>query len=247
MPRSANSAVDKALDVIEITASAGRPLRLSEIAEAAGLHRATAHRVLADLVGRGWILRAGDAYLPGAGILRLARTPVGASLTALARPVVEHLAARTGLMVNLQVPQADTSLVLDAFRPARLHMITDLVGEALPAHKFAGPLALVAALPADARAPYLRAAEADGGLGLSDEFRAALAEAERTGFAVEHGRADRMVASAARAVLVDGRPVCALTLVGPGGEFTPEALPTLLAALAEAAATLAAALIGAAP
>ncbi|ROO89096.1 IclR family transcriptional regulator [Actinocorallia herbida] len=246
MPRSANSAVAKALDVIEIVASAGRPQRLSEIAEAAGLHRATAHRVLADLVARGWILRAGDAYLPGAGILRLARTPVGASLAALARPVLEGLSARTALMVNLQVPQADTSLVLDAVRPPRLHMITDLVGEALPVHRFAGPLALVAALPEDARAPYLRVAEADGtpAAALAD----ALAEAERTGFAVEHGREDRMVASLSRAVLdSEGRPVCALTLVGPDAEFTTEALPVLAAALREAAESLAAVISGAAP
>ena len=38
-----------------------------------GLHRATAHRVLVDLVARGWVLRAGDHYLPGPAPLAAVR------------------------------------------------------------------------------------------------------------------------------------------------------------------------------
>lgn len=237
MPRSATSAVDKALDLIEIVAGSERPLRLSEIADAAGLHRATAHRVLADLVRRGWVRRSDDRYLPGLAVLRLSPAAAVHSLVAAARPVLEALSERTDMMVNLQVLEADRSRVVDVVRPDRLAMITDLRGEALPVHRFAGPLALVAALPPEAREPYLRVAGDEGRS--RAELLADLAAVQRDGHAVEHGRADRLVASAARAVTApDGRPLCALTLVGPGAEFGPAHLPVLLSALGAAATTL---------
>ena len=73
MPGSASSAVDKALDLLEAIADSDRPQRLSELAARVGLHRATAHRVLVDLVARGWVLRAGDHYLPGPAQLQAVR------------------------------------------------------------------------------------------------------------------------------------------------------------------------------
>lgn len=153
MPTSATSAVDKALDLIETVADSDRPLRLTEIADRLGMHRATAYRVLLDLVRRGWVLRLGDHYLPGTAILRLSHAAAANSLAGVARPVLETLAAETGMMVNLQVPTEDRSRVIDVVRPPRLAMISDLRDELLPVHRFAGPLALVAALDEEARAP----------------------------------------------------------------------------------------------
>lgn len=228
MPRSASSAVDKALDLVQIVAWAEHPLRLSELAEAAGLHRPTALRVLSDLVRRGWVQRINDHYLPGPAVLRLPRRPD--ALTALARPLLEHLALTSGMMVNLQVLETDRSRVIDVVRPNRLEMINHLLGEALPVHRYAGPQALVAALPATAREPYLRVAHGDGYP--LDRLKKALSEVERTGHALER---DRLVASLARAV---PGPVCALTLIGPADEYTPATIPALDDALASAVTAL---------
>ncbi|MEU1089305.1 IclR family transcriptional regulator [Streptomyces sp. NPDC005576] len=241
MPKSSSSAVDKALDLVEAVSRSERPLRLSEIADEVGLHRPTAYRVLADLVRRGWVLRSGDHYLPGAVALRLSRTAATNSLLTLARPVLEALAARTGMMVNLQVLEHDRSRVLDAVRPSRLEMISLLTDQTLPVHRFAGPLALVAALAPGAREPYLRPAQddghpMDGPLGLLAD----LARVERTGFAVERGRNEALVASVGRAVLAGpGRPLCALTVVGPDAEFDEPSLGTLCEALRDATAAVA--------
>ena len=239
MPRSASTAVDKALDLIEAVARADRPLRLGELAQAVGLHRATAYRVLLDLVRRGWILRAGEHYLPGVVALQVSRAAATRSLGALCRPVLEALAEQTGLMVNLQVLEADRSRVIDVVRPPRLAMISDLLGEALPVHRFAGALALVAQLDEAARAPYLAVAEAAGHpLG---ELRADLDRVRDTGFAVERGRNDKVIASVSRAVTsAKGGPLCAVTIVGPDTEFGPERLPELEEHLAAATARLAA-------
>ncbi|MFF1837639.1 IclR family transcriptional regulator [Streptomyces sp. NPDC058231] len=244
MPRSSSSAVDKALDLVEAVSRSGRPLRLSEVAEAVGLHRPTAYRVLADLVRRGWVLRTGDHYLPGAAVLRISRTASANSLAALSRPALEALAARTGMMVNLQVLEHDRSRVVDVVRPARLEMISLLIDEALPVHRFAGPLALVAALRPEARGPYLRPAEVDGHPMTGPHgLLADLERVERTGFAVESGRTEALVASVSRAVVPEpGLPLCALTVVGPAAEFQEPLLTELRHALLDATSDVSGAL-----
>jgi IclR family acetate operon transcriptional repressor len=242
VPRSPSpsSAVDKALDLVEAVARSDRPLRLSELADELGLHRATAYRVLVDLVRRGWVLRAGDHYLPGTAVLQLSRAAAAHSLAALARPVLETLSERTGMMVNLQVLEADRSRVIDVVRPRRLEMITHLRDELLPVHRFAGPMALVALLDERARAPYLRAAEEaghplDGDQGLLAD----LDRVVRTGYAVERGRNEKLIASVSRAVASDdGRTVCALTVVGPDAEFAEPRMSELKQCLQDATTEL---------
>jgi DNA-binding IclR family transcriptional regulator len=239
VPASATSAVDKALDLIEAVAAAPRPPRLTDLADRVGLHRATAYRVLAGLVERGWVTKVGETYLPGAAVLRLARSAgAGApSLAGLARPLLDELARDTGLMANLQVLEADRSRVVDVVRPGRLEMISDLRDELLPAHRFAGPLALVAALGPDERAPYLRPAFEESGPEALAALHAELEQAAATGFAVRRGSTQRLVASVGCVVRTEagGPGVCALTLVGPIDEFDDAHLPGLERVLRAAA------------
>jgi IclR family transcriptional regulator, acetate operon repressor len=240
LPGPASSAVDKALDLIEVIARSDRPLRLSELASEVGLHRATAYRVLVDLIRRGWVLRVGDRYLPGTVVLQLSRAAATNSLVAVARPVLEALSGQTGMMVNLQVLESDQSRVIDVVRPPRLEMISDLREELLPVHKFAGPLVLVAMLGAEARRPYLRPAQEAGyPLEGSDGLLADIERAERTGFALERGRNEKLIASVSRAVpAAKGPPICALTIVGPDTEFEEPRLSEMKARLTAATAEL---------
>ncbi|WP_432176390.1 IclR family transcriptional regulator [Streptomyces sp. Tue6028] len=248
MPEVPRTAVDKALDLVEAVARSPHPPRLTDLAEEVGLHRATAYRVLLDLVRRGWVLRAGDRYLPGTAVLQLSSSAARNSLVALARPVLTALAGRTGMMVNLQVPETDRSRVIDVVRPDRLSMITRLMGEALPVHRFAGPLALVAALTPAERAPYLGVAEEAGhALTGPEGLLADVERTEHTGFAVEYGRNEQPVASLSRAVVPQpGRPVCAVTVVGLAAEFDEARLPELRRALRDATDTLCSLLTGSA-
>jgi IclR family transcriptional regulator, acetate operon repressor len=240
LPGPASSAVGKALDLIEVIARSDRPLRLSELAGQVGLHRATAYRVLVDLVRRGWVLRVGDRYLPGTVVLQLSHAAATNSLVAVARPVLEALSDQTGMMVNLQVLESDQSRVIDVVRPQRLEMITHLREELLPVHKFAGPLVLVAMLGTDARGPYLRPArEAGYPLEGGDGLLADIERAGRTGFALERGRNEKLVASVSRAVpATKGPPICALTIVGPDAEFEEPRLSEMKSYLTAATAEL---------
>ncbi|MGW0803447.1 IclR family transcriptional regulator [Nonomuraea sp. NPDC002799] len=224
-----SSAVDKALDLIETVVQADRPLRLSELASQAGMHRATAYRILVDLVRRGWIMRSQDHYLPGTIVLQFSQAAAANSLVVLSRPVLQTLSDETAMMVNLQVLEPEGGRVIDVVRPPRLAMITDLLGELLPVHKFAGPMALVSALDDAARVPYLRVAEQQGH---PQAARAELLQdidvARSTGFALERGRNEEVIASLSRAVVTgNSRPICALTIVGLDSEFDDATLVKL--------------------
>ena len=234
MPGSASSAVDKALDLLEAIADSDRPQRLSELAARVGLHRATAHRILVDLVARGWVLRAGDHYLPGPAQLRLSDAAARNSLATLCRPAMEALSAETGLMVNLQVLEGVGTRVVEVVQPERLLMIAHLRDQHLTLERFAGPVAMVATLDDEARVPYLRAA--GNTVALRDELDRTAAD----GFALERGRHQPLIASLSRAVLSHrGLPVCALTLVGLESDLDDGRLPALRAALARATTRLA--------
>jgi IclR family transcriptional regulator, acetate operon repressor len=226
--RPTSSAVDKALDLIEVIARGDRPLRLTDLANEVGMHRATAYRVLADLVARGWVLRAGDRYLPGSAVLQLSRAATEGALVELIRPILQRLSEETSMMVNLQVLERRASRVIHVIRPRRLEMLADLYGESLPAHRYAGPLALVSALPHEARKPYLEAAAEVGYDDLSADIERTIAH----GHALERGRHAAIIASISRAVTSSrGLPICALTVVGLDAEFWGEALTGIEACL----------------
>lgn len=229
MPRPASSAVDKALDIIEVVARADGPLRLTDLADRVQMHRATVYRVLLDLVRRGWVIRSGTTYLPGTVVLQLSRAAAASSLTVLCHPTLVAVSEQTSMMINLQVLEPDGARVIDVVRPERLAMIADLLGELLPVHKFAGPMALVAALDPRDRLPYLRAAELQGYP--SGQRDTLIQEIERTrndGFSLERGRNEKVIASIGRAVLDENEaPICALTAVGLDSEFDNATLDML--------------------
>lgn len=240
MARSATSAVDKALDLIEAVARSDRPLRLTELADRVSMHRATAYRVLVDLIRRGWVLRHGDNYLPGTAVLQLSRSAAAGSLVALCHPVLVELAERTGMMTNLQVLEADGARILDVVRPPRYALIAELTGELLPVHRFAGPLALVAALDDPRTTHYLRLATDDGfPLDGPDGLHAEIAATRRRGRAVVRRRAQAVIASVSEVIFSgDGLPLCAITVVGLDSEFDDPTLHRVEVELAAAVAQL---------
>ena len=49
--------IDRALDIIEAVAEAGRPMGLTEIANQVGLHKSTAYRIIETLFQRGYLAK----------------------------------------------------------------------------------------------------------------------------------------------------------------------------------------------
>lgn len=237
MTASSQSAVDKALDLLEAIARAKNPMKLSELAEEVGMLRPTAHRVLAELVGRGWVFRYNGRYLPGSAVLQLSHEAASQSLAALCEPILLSLSESTNMMTNLQVLEKNGTRIIAAERPERLKMITRMVGDLLPPHRFAGALALTAALDDVSIRPYLSIVEQTGYPMQGEHgFLADVAQTRETGFAVIRQRAQDILGSISCAVVPrTGSPLCAITVIGFDADFDEATVARLKEQLTDAA------------
>ncbi|MDN5857079.1 MAG: IclR family transcriptional regulator [Pseudonocardia sp.] len=247
-----SSAAAKALSLVEAVAASGRPARLSDLARTVELHRATAYRVLVELIDLGWVARQGEEYLPGPALLRLAgSTATRETIVRLCLPVLARLSEETDLMVNVQVLEPHGSRLLEAVRPQRYVTVATLVGELLPVDRSAGAMALVAALPPIEQEHYVERARADGHpIDGPGGLRAELAAVARDGFAMSVGRLDDVVASVSRLARdPTGHLTCALTVVGLATEMHDGRLDEVRRSLTDAVTDLEArlALISAPP
>ncbi len=116
--------LDKSVAVLD--ALAGGPMALVELAPAAGLPRATAHRLAVALEAHGFVDRDADGrFVLGARL-------VGSDLVTVAAPIVAALRDRTGESAQLYVRRGDTRVcVLAAESPHSLRTIV-AVGSVLP-------------------------------------------------------------------------------------------------------------------
>lgn len=125
-------------------------LTLGEIAVHAGLPKATAHRLVAEWVAWGGLVREGDRYRVGVHLWRLgARQPTVRRLRAVALPYLEDLHEATGEHVHLAVMDGLGATYLERLSgPSAVNVISD-VGTRLPLHATGVGLALLAHAPPD--------------------------------------------------------------------------------------------------
>ncbi len=116
--------LDKSVAVLDALASG--PLALGELAPAAGLPRATAHRLAVALEAHGFVDRDNE------GRFVLGPRVVGSDLVTVAAPIVAALRDRTGESAQLYVRRGDERVcVLAAESPHSLRTIV-AVGSVLP-------------------------------------------------------------------------------------------------------------------
>lgn len=116
--------LDKSVAVLD--ALANGPLALAELSAAAGLPRATTHRLAVALEAHGFVDR------DRAGRFVLGPRLVGSDLVTVAAPIVSALRDRTGESAQLYVRRGDTRVcVLAAESPHSLRTIV-AVGSVLP-------------------------------------------------------------------------------------------------------------------
>lgn len=94
------------------------PARLTHLASASGIPKATVYRMLGQLADVGAVRRDGERYRLGAALLELGEhvTPER-QLRALARRPMAELAVATGAGVALTVSIGDTAVCLDYLEP----------------------------------------------------------------------------------------------------------------------------------
>lgn len=128
--------VAKALDVLDLVASFGRPVRFSDVLEQSSFPKATLYRLLQTLVGQGMLAFDVDrsSYTMGIRLVRLAHVAwEQSSLAPIARPHLDRLSAQVGETVHLA--QLDHAQVLyvdkrNARMPIKMYSQAGKVGPA---------------------------------------------------------------------------------------------------------------------
>lgn len=235
--------VERALDVLEALAVAGRPLGISEVAAVTGLADGTAHRLLRTLVSRGYARQgAGRRYALGTRLLGLA-DGARRALVSGARPLLERLVVLSGETANLAVLEGD-SVVYVAQAPSahRLRLFAE-VGRHVPAHSTAVGKVLLGGMPdADVSALVARtglAARTPHTLTDAGRLLASVTSVRRQGYAVDDGEEELGVRCIAVPVHDGDVLVAAVSVSGPAARVPAMPSADLLAGLHEVAAAFA--------
>lgn len=231
-----SQAVGRALSLLSLVGRGGDAgLGLAELAQAAGVTRPTARRLLLALGAARMIEQdhATRRYHLGPETYLLGTFAAERhGILTHARDSMNRLAVETGDTVLLTVPQDDHTLCLERIEgafPIRTHAL--MRGDRKPMGVGAGALAILAALPmAESGAIRHRIAPLIGDLMpdlIHDESRA-----RQTGHALNPGRI--VPGSWGLGVVIrwpDGRPAGALSLAAIENRMQPDRQPALVAAL----------------
>jgi len=237
------SSVDNTLRVLELLSS--RPsLRVVEVAEHLGVARSTAHRILAALLARGFVVQdARKIYRVGPAIEQFKNQPrAGARVSKdLIHPHLERLASTVGETCHIAVLEGNGTRFIDSVE-SQQHVLRvgTRTGMLLPAHKTAIGVALLAELPLSS----LRSIYPRGLTGDAREAKQTLPTLERkvravrrAGYATNHGESDAGI-SAVALCLRDpfDRAFAGIAVAVPTPRFDRYSLNDLVEALSTTAA-----------
>ncbi|MFJ8113112.1 IclR family transcriptional regulator [Streptomyces sp. NPDC096132] len=132
----AGNATDKALNLLEAASGPGYPHRLGEVAAAAGVPKASAHRILQNLVATGFLASDGSGgYGPGPRVRALAaRITQGCGEDQVMRAELEVLGRRIGHTVQIGVRTGDAITLLVKVAGPNPVQDSSRVGMQLPLH-----------------------------------------------------------------------------------------------------------------
>lgn len=203
--------------------------RLSDLAPAAGLGKATTHRLLAALTDSGLAYRDPETrrYFLGYEIVRLGSLATRFDVAELARPALLRLARETGDTVFLSVREGLDALCLEReVGDYPIKTLTLDVGDRRPLGVGAGSLALLAFLPEEESAEAIasnapRLARYPGFA--PDALRRLVAEARAQGYAFNDGRIVSAMCAVGVPVLdLRGRVVAAISVAAIRERMTAE-------------------------
>ncbi len=221
MPGSVR-AVERALDILLSFTLKEPDLSLTQIAERVGIHKSTAHRLLATLESKRFISRhpSNGTYHLGLRVLEMASVVLhDLDLQRWARPYLRDLVTECGETVDLCVLDGRHVVYLDVVDSPRRVKIAAAVGQRLPVACTASGKAFLAYLPED----QARALVQPGLHKYTDHtpltWEALAEDLRRTrerGFAISEQEFEVEINAVAAPVLdAAGLPVVAVAVVGP--------------------------------
>jgi DNA-binding IclR family transcriptional regulator len=248
-PRSTGGSqtVDRALALVQLVAAqAGQGLRLSELASASGLDRATTYRLLVSLTNRGFLDQdsATKRYRLGLEFFALAATASNQiDLGAVARDVLQDLAQKSGDTAMFCVRSGQSLFCVDVeFGDFPVKAVPMDIGSHRPLGAGSASLAILSAMQDyEVEAVLKRSAARLAEFPNQDPktIRQAVTECRARGYALApEDPAGRIMGLSVAITSRTGRPLGALTLAGIPERLAPDRITELGAILASGESTL---------
>ncbi|NJC23702.1 IclR family acetate operon transcriptional repressor [Arthrobacter pigmenti] len=235
--------LERAFDVLGVLEQNIRPLRLTDIAQQAGLAISTTQRILNVLEGRGLVERDESTYQLGVGTVPMAHAFLrGNRLSAAALPVLQELATATGLTASLYVKSGKSRVVVarvEGEHPLRYALP---IGERLPLHLGAGRV-LASGMTDEEVDELLRAVEVvqmQSGVELTpEEFKDSLQAIRADGYLVAHSeRAVDTTSVSAPVFSGSGRMVGVVVVSGSDAHMSGEKVTQVVWEVRQAARSI---------
>jgi DNA-binding IclR family transcriptional regulator len=257
MPRVAKSGpgaapvgvISKVLRILEALQGSSAGLGLKAICDLTGIHKSTAHRFLKHLEREGYLVRTeAGAYLIGPRLSQMStRGSQGATLQAVARPILWELWKSTQETVNLAVLDQGTVLYVDVIESPHEFRLSSRVGTRRSLHVTALGKALAAFLPAELRASILSTIKFQPATPKTImnlvQFRQELEKIRRQGYAVDDEEAVQGARCVSAPILnADREPIAAVSVSGPVTRVSPNQVAALAGAVSSAARAISAAM-----
>ncbi|TEU10090.1 MAG: IclR family transcriptional regulator [Anaerolineales bacterium] len=240
-------AVERAVQILSSLDDEHPERSLSDIAQATGLHKATAHRIVMTLLNGGFIERTagGEKYRLG---LRVAGLGLGVlhrlDFRREALPHMQQLVERFQEICTLGVFDRGQVLYVEIVHSKHTLTIAARVGRHLPAHCTASGKVLLAFLPSEVVEPMLNAplvAYTEKTITLPARLREELEVVRQRGYALDDEEFEVGIRAVAAPIRdIDGNVIAEMSMPGPTSRLTPERIPEIAQALVEAASAVSA-------
>jgi DNA-binding IclR family transcriptional regulator len=241
--------ITKVLLILEALQGSSAGLGLKAICDLTGIHKSTAHRFLKHLERERYLIRTeAGAYLIGPRLSQMsARGNHGATLQAVARPILWELWKSTQETVNLAVFDQGTVLYVEVIESPHEFRLSSRVGTRRSLHVTALGKALAAFLAAEPRENILSTIRFQPAtprtiLNLV-QFRQELQKIRRQGYAVDDEESFQGARCVSAPVLnSDREAIAAVSVSGPVTRVSPNQVAALAGAVTSAARAISAAM-----
>jgi len=241
--------ISKVLLILEALQGSSAGLGLKAICDQTSIHKSTAHRFLKHLERERYLIRTeAGAYLIGPRLSQMsARGNHGATLQAVARPILWELWKSTQETVNLAILDQGTVLYVDVIESPHEFRLSSRVGARRSLHVTALGKALAAFLPAEPRENILSTITFQPSTPRTImnllQFRQELDKIRRQGYAVDDEEAVQGARCVSAPILnSDREPIAAVSVSGPITRVSPSQVAVLAGAVTAAARAIAAAM-----
>jgi DNA-binding IclR family transcriptional regulator len=232
--------VDRAAALLKAIGDSAHPPTVVELAEACGLNRSTAWRLLSTLDRHGLVERdpVSQRYSVGYAFLRIAAASDHDPLVRRARPLLERLADETGETASLALAKRLHLVYVDQVDPPQI-IAPNWLGRTVPLHATSSGKAFLAFLDDEERAAVLTGRlERFTDTTVTDRRRLdrELDRVRADGYSVSIGELEQSLFGASAAVLSEQRrPLAIVSVWGPEHRVSRERLPEIGARVLAAA------------